>query len=396
MLKVALVAWNAGHAASAGSEPGVMNREVLGLARALASQGSDVTIYARRDTTRQPARHRVAPRVLIRNLTAGPAGRLPAGELSQHVAQFADNLAASWRRDRPDVAHAYYWTGGLTALAASRIQRVPVVQTFFSLGAAEHRHQLPDRGPAGRIRLETSIARSVSAVLASSSEEAQELSALGVPNDTVLLVPFGVDTEQFTPRGRAQPRGQRPRLLAFGPFTRRQGLDTIVRALAQVPEAELVILGGPPGRELSSDPGYRALAGLAGSAGVRNRITFTGAVAPGRVPAWLRSADLVLSMASHEPFGLTTIQAMACGIPVIASSVGANEDAVIDGTTGALVPAGRPQVLARQVRELLASSVRRGAMGAAAADRARSRYSWFRISQEALSAYRHLVPAATG
>jgi glycosyltransferase involved in cell wall biosynthesis len=394
VLKVALVAWNAGHVTSAGSEPGVMNREVFGLAQALASQGQEVTVYARRDTSRQPARHEVAPGVVVRSLRAGPLGRLPASELGQHVGQFADNLAASWRRDRPDVAHAYYWTGGLAALAVSRSQHIPVVQTFFSLGAAEHRHQLPDRGPAGRIRLEASIGRSVSGVLASSSEEEQELSALGVPSDVVRLVPCGVDTEKFDPHGPAEPRGKRPRLLAFGPLTQRQGLDTVVRSLARVPEAELVIVGGAPGRALSSDPGYRALAGLAGSTGVRDRVTFTGAVAPDKVPGWLRSADLVLSMASHEPFGITTIQAMACGIPVIASSVGANEDAVIDGTTGILIPPGRPQLLAGKVRELLASPVRRGALGAAAADRARSRYSWNRIGQEALAAYQRTVPAA--
>lgn len=394
MLKVALVAWNAGHVTSAGPEPGVMNREVTGLAQALAGDGHQVTIYARRDTGRQPGRHQLAPGVVVRNLRAGPLGRLPARDLGQHVGQFADSLAASWRRERPDVAHAYYWTGGLAALAVSRSQHVPVVQTFFSLGTAEHRHQLPDRGPAGRIRLEASIARSVSGVLAASSEEEQELSALGVPSDVVRLVPCGVDTGRFTPHGPAEPRDERPRLLAFGPLTPRQGLDNVVRALAGVPEAELVILGGPRSRELKSDASYRALAGLAGSAGVRDRVIFTGAVPAGQVPAWLRSADLALSMATHEPFGLATIQAMACGIPVIASSVGANEDAVIDGTTGVLVPPGRPRLLARQIRELLSAPARRGALSAAAADRARSRYSWDRIGQEALSAYRRSVPAA--
>jgi len=394
VLKVALVAWNAGHVTSAGSEPGVMNREVFGLAQALASQGQQVTVYARRHASKQPARHQPMPGVTVRNLPAGPLGGLPATELGQHVGQFADRLAASWRHDRPDVAHAYYWTGGLAALAVSRSQGVPVVQTFFSLGAAEHRHQLPDRGPDGRIRLEASIARSVSGVLASSSEEEEELSALGVPNDLVRLVPCGVDTERFTPHGPAEPRGERPRLLAFGPLTRRQGLDTVVRALTQVPDAELVIVGGSPRRALSLDPGYRALAGLADRAGVRDRVTFTGAVPPDKIPGWLRSADLVLSMASHEPFGMATIQTMACGIPVIASSVGANVDAVIDGTTGVLVPPGRPELLARVTRELLAAPVRRGALGAAAADRARSRYSWNRIGQEALAAYRRSVPEA--
>jgi glycosyltransferase involved in cell wall biosynthesis len=387
VLKIALVAWNAGHVASAESEPGVMNRGVFGLAQALARQGHEVTVYARRDSARQPARRRLASGVVIRNLAAGPAGRLPASELSQHVGQFADNLAASWRRDRPDVAHAYYWTGGLAALAVSRRQGVPVIETFFSLGAAEHRHQLPDRGPAGRIRLEASIARTVAVVLSSSSEETAELASLGVPRAAVRMVPCGVDTDLFTPDGPAAPRGKRPRLISFGPLTQRQGLDTVIRALAQVPEAELVILGGPRRRELPGDAQYRMLAGLASSVGARDRVTFAGGVRPDEVPAWLRSAAVLVSAASYEPFGMATIQAMACGVPVVASSVGTNQDAVIDGTTGALFSPAQPQLLARKIRELLAAPVRLGAFGEAAADRARSRYSWDRISQETLAAY---------
>jgi glycosyltransferase involved in cell wall biosynthesis len=262
-----------------------------------------------------------------------------------------------------------------------------VVQTFASLGAAEHRHHLPDTGPAGRVRLEASIARTVAAVLASSSEESAELAGLGVPPAAVRLVPCGVDAMRFAPGGRAMRRGRRPRLLAFGPLEPRQGLDTVIRAVAQVPDAELVIVGGPYRRQLRELPYYRTLAGLASSAGVRGRVIFTGQVPPDDVPAWIRSADLVVSAASYEPFGTTTVQAMACGVAVIASAVGANNDAIIDGTTGVLVPPDRPRLLGQRIRELLAAPVRRGAYGAAAADRARSRYAWERIGAETLAAY---------
>jgi glycosyltransferase involved in cell wall biosynthesis len=86
---------------------------------------------------------------------------------------------------------------------------------------------------------------------------------------------------------------------------------------------------------------------------------------------------------------------MACGTPVAAPAAGACADAVLDGTTGVLIPHGRPELFARRVRELLASPLRLEAFGIAAADRATAWYTWDRISLETLAAYeRCLQPAA--
>jgi glycosyltransferase involved in cell wall biosynthesis len=389
VLKIALVVMNGDYASAVKPRSGSQNQEVLGLAGAMASRGHQVTVYARRSSRRQPGAVTLDSGVIIRCLPAGTPSRLPAGQPGQDIRPFADALAATWRRDRPDVAHAWFWTSGLAALAVARDHYVPVVQTFSSLGAAEHRHHLPEHGPAGRIRLEASIARTVSAVLARSSEETAELATLGVPRGVVHVVPCGVDTRRFTPGGPAARRGKLLRLLVSSPLEPGQGIDTAIRALAQVPGAELVIVGGPRRRQLRELGYHQTLAALAASTGVADRVTFTGGMPDADLPAWIRSADLVISPAGYEPFGITTVRAMACGIPVIASSVGANRDAVIDGTTGVLVPANRPALLAQEIRELLAAPVRRGAYGAAGADRASSRYSWERISQETLTAYEH-------
>ena len=91
---------------------------------------------------------------------------------------------------------------------------------------------------------------------------------------------------------------------------------------------------------------------------------------------------------------LLAIQAMACGTPVIASAVGGQVDAVIDGTTGILVPPGRPALLAQRIRQLLAHPMLLEAFSVAAADRARSRYSWDRIAHETLAVYDRALDAA--
>lgn len=393
-MKIALVALSDGTSALGGEGTADVQTAVTTgdrgpfvLARALAEQGHGITVYTRQADQRQSRAVTLDPGVTVQYLPAGPAAELPVSQLGPHVRQFADGLADRWRRDRPDVAHAWFWAGGLAALAVSRDQHVPVVQTFASLGAAEHRHHLPDQGPAGRIRLEASIARAVTAVLAQSSQETADLADLGVPQAAVRVVPCGVDTTRFRPGGPAIRRGARPRLLTCAPLEPGQGLETLIRALPQTRDAELVIIGGPYRRLLRGLPYYRTLAGLAASAGVRDRVIFAGRVPDGDLPAWFRSADLFVSGAAYEPFGVATVQAMACGLPVVATSVGANRDAVIDGTTGVLVPPGRARLLGQRIRELLAQPIRRGAYGAAAADRASSRYAWERISQETLTAY---------
>jgi len=89
-----------------------------------------------------------------------------------------------------------------------------------------------------------------------------------------------------------------------------------------------------------------------------------------------------------------SLEAMACGTPVVATAVGGQVDAVVDGTTGILVPPGRPALLAHRIRQLLSHPMLLEAFSVAAADRARSRYSWDRIAHETLAVYDSALDAA--
>jgi glycosyltransferase involved in cell wall biosynthesis len=360
---------------------------VTSLAGALARLGHRVTIYTRRDSTTLPGSAILAPGVTVEHVAAGPPAPLADDKLVAHLAEFSGHLAQRWSRNRPDIVHAHSWTSGLAVLAAARDIAVPVVQTFGSLAAAERRHRVPGRQSAARLRLEPGIARSADMVLASSADELADLARLGVRRARARVVPCGVDTQLFTPEGPAAARNGRPRLLAAETLTAAGGPEIAVRALAEIPDAELVITGGPSRDEISRNGAYRELARIAGSLRVRDRVEFTGAVAGGEFPALLRSADLLVSTAPYEPVGSVSIQAMACGVPVVAATVGAEADAVIDSTTGLLLPPGQPMQLARRIRRLLGNSMQLEAYGIAAADRAKSRYSWERIARETLAAY---------
>jgi D-inositol-3-phosphate glycosyltransferase len=394
-MRIALVAqYGSPLTPAPGAGAGAQVAAMTSLARALAGQGHRTTIYARKDSPDLPGSAILARGVTVEHLTAGPPAPLSEDKLTKHVSEFGDKLAGRWNRARPDVAHAHSWASGLAALAAARERDVRVVQSFDSLAVTEQRHRMPVAGGAARIRLETAIARSADAVLAGTSAQASEFIRMGVPRSALTVVPPGVDTERFSPDGAVADRGPRPRLLAVSPLADGQGLEVLVRMLSGVPEADLVIAGGPARSQLRNQKAYRSLMRLARSLGVHTRLSFTGEVSPADLPGLLRSADLLVSAAPYDPHGVTTLAAMACGTPVAVPAVGGNRDAVLDETTGLLVAPGRPGLLAQRVRRLLAAPMRLEAFGIAAADRISSRYSWDRIARETAAAYQRCLPSS--
>lgn len=365
-----------------------------GLSRALAAQGHHVVVYARKDSPELPATARIAPRLRVQYITAGPQSPVPADELPQYVKDIASHLVSSWSKDKPDIVHAFHWTSGLAALGAARACPVPVTVTFGSLGTAERRHRIAGENPATRIKMESCVAKNAASVLAITSDEVAELSRLGIPNARVSVVPLGVDVSRFKPDGLVAKRKRQARLVAVGPLAEYRSLDSLLRCLTELPGAELVIAGGPPAESLEADHGYRILAKLAAELGVTDRVQFTGHVSDANLPALLRSADVLVSSARYEPHAITALRAMACGVPVIAPAIGIYRDAVVDGTTGMLIPPGRPDMLARRLRDLLANPMRLAAYGIAAADRARSRYPWERVASELVTSYERALARA--
>jgi hypothetical protein len=165
-MKIALVAQQAMTLSSDGTGQAGGTR-LRGLSRSLASKGHQVTVYAQRHGATERAE--LEPGVTVEYI--GPAdGQHSESDLLAQVPGFSRPLHECWRRNRPDVVHALRWTSGLAALAAARDLRIPVVQSFDSLGVAERRHHvIPRDAGTERIRLEPAIGRSASAVLAGSS-----------------------------------------------------------------------------------------------------------------------------------------------------------------------------------------------------------------------------------
>jgi glycosyltransferase involved in cell wall biosynthesis len=376
-----------------GVDAGGQNVHVAALATALGKLGHVVDVYTRRDAPSLPERVAFAPGVSVVHVDAGPARAIAKDAIWPHMRAFAQRLVRDWRVDAPDVVHAHFWMSGYAGLRAARMVRVPFVQTFHALGVEKLRHQgRADTSPAERVQIERDLARDADRIVATASAEVFELLRMGAPQRAVKIVPCGVDLEHFTPEGpREERRSGRFRIVTLSRLVPRKGIADAIAALVDVPDAELIVAGGGEGPDLVVDPEAARLSELARSLDVSDRVYLRGRVERSDVPALLRSADVVACAPWYEPFGIVPLEAMACGVPVVVSSVGGLIDTVVDGVTGVHVPPRSPQRLGAALAELAADPERRARYGRLGVERVRTRYAWSRVALETLDVYRSIA-----
>ena len=392
-MRIAMVSEHASPLAVLGGvDAGGQNVHVAELSAALARRGHEVLVYTRRDSRQLPQRVETPDGYTVVHVPAGPPEALPKDELLSHMPAFGRFLAEQWRDEPPDVAHAHFWMSGIATLRAARRCDVPTVQTFHALGVVKRRHQgAQDTSPPGRLRLEQSVARIADWVAATCTDEVFELVRLGRPRSRISVIPCGVDLARFCPdRSRGGHFGLR-RIVSVGRLVPRKGFDIVIRAITAVPDAELLIVGGPDASGLRKDPEAQRLSALAAQLGVADRVRLCGSVSRAEMPAVLRRADVVACTPWYEPFGIVPVEAMACGVPVLATAVGGMLDTVLDGMTGLLVPPKDASACGNALNWMLADPGRLAEWGAAGRRRAQSRYSWDRIAADTVKVYQRLV-----
>jgi D-inositol-3-phosphate glycosyltransferase len=407
-MRIAMVSEHASPlAALGGVDAGGQNVHVAELSRALADRGHDVTVYTRRDDAALPERVRTHARLEVVHVTAGPAENVPKDLLLPYMGEFADRLVADWGAEPPGIVHGHFWMSGLAALdAAAQVRaqgrQVQVVQTFHALGTVKRRHQGgEDTSPAERLGLEAMVGRSADRVVATCSDEVFELKAMGVPGSRVSIAPCGVDLGLFSPRGPVEERGRAHRIVSVGRLVPRKGMDLMIRSLHELAirgrdDVELVIVGGAgASASLEEDPEVRRLRALAAELGVEDRVVLRGQVSRADMPAVLRSADAVVCAPWYEPFGIVPLEAMACGVPVVAAAVGGLQDTVVDGRTGLHVPPQDPAAIAVAIAEILDDPAWARELGDNGYRRVRARYSWSRIAADTEKAYQAALAAGS-
>jgi glycosyltransferase involved in cell wall biosynthesis len=280
-------------------------------------------------------------------------------------------LARLVRDARADVVHTHLVHADLYGGLAAKLRATTLVST-------KHNDD-PFRTGAFRF-VERGLARLADRVITiSDSLHRFTVERVGVPAAKVETIHYGLDEPPRawgTNPPDAVPDDARI-LLAVSRLTRQKGIDVAVEALSSLPaDVVLVVLGEGPERE--------ALEALARERAVESRV-----ILPGRVPdvaAWLRRASVYVQPARWEGFGLAVLEAMVCGLPIVATNVSSLPELVADGETGLLVAPDDPAALARAVEQALADP----ALGPAGLERARREFSVQRMADRTVALYERL------
>ena len=376
--------------------------------------GYRVDVFTRRDAPDQPHVVELADGVRVIHVAAGPPAPMPKDDLWPHMPEFRDGVLR-WVRDSGTgyrLIHANFWMSGWAALALRDRLGIPVVQIFHAMGVTKRRHQGErDTSPAERIAVERRIVGGVDRLIAQCPTELDELVAeYGADRGRVAVIPSGVDAERFrpVPRGEARARiglrGDGPVVVYVGRLLPRKDVRNAVRALhILVERAEradsdpptLLVVGGATAEpDPDATPEIGALQRLADELGVSGRVAFTGKRQHADLRFYYCAGDVVVTTPWYEPFGLTPLEAMACGRPVVGSSVGGLTYTVVVGETGFLIPPRDPQALADRLEVLLTQPELRRRMGAAGRERVERRFTWPVAARATAALYRELEKAA--
>ena len=367
-LRIALISEHASPLAMLGGvDSGGQNVYVGQLARNLARLDYEVEVYTRRDSDQLPETVTWMNGVRIVHVPAGPPAPLPKEELLPYMGEFAEFMRERFRRRRRpcDLVHANFWMSGLVAAEIKRALGIPFVVTFHALGRVRRLHQGDaDRFPDERFAVEDRLVAEADQLIAECPQDEEDLVRLYEADaGRITIVPCGFDGNELWPVDRTLARvtlglpvDQRI-ILHLGRLVPRKGVDTVIEGFARLVRehgvsARLLIVGGEsndPDRRLTPEIGR--LQDLASRAGVREHVTFVGRRGREVLKQYYSAADVFVTTPWYEPFGITPVEAMACGTPVVGAAVGGIKFTVRDGETGYLVPPRDPAALADRLQQ---------------------------------------------
>jgi D-inositol-3-phosphate glycosyltransferase len=401
MCNIAVVSVHTSPLARPGTrDSGGMNVYIRQLSHEMGRRAHTMDIFTRRTDPDTPEVTVIDERTRVIQIDAGAPGAVKAS-LRRFLPEFRDGVLAFQRRDGRsyDLVHSHYWLSGWVGQTLKTAWQVPHVIMFHTLGEVKNRHHLNEREPDHRIHGERLVAHEVDRVIcASQGEKEMIVSLCGVPSQRITVVPCGVDTDVFRPLDKASIRrdlglaAKEQVVLFVGRIEPLKGIDVLLRAVSHLDGRFRVLVIGGDGKDLARKG---ELAALAAELRIADKVTFLDAIPHDDLPLYYNAADICVVPSYYESFGLVAVEAMACGVPVIASRVGGLKETVQDGQTGYLVPWLCPEPFAERLELLLNNEPLRRSLGREARVAA-ERYHWSEVAARVEDVYHDLVSQYRG
>lgn len=408
--KIAFISEHASPLASLGGvDSGGQNVYVAELAKHLASGGHHVDIFTRWDDPKLPKVIEWENNIRIIHVKAGPVGLVQKEELLPFMPAFKEDMVEFIGSEKMNynLIHANFFMSGLVAMWLKEALNIPFVITFHALGFVRQIHQgKSDKFPPERIPIEKQIVQNADAIIAECPQDKSDLiEYYSAPVEKITIIPCGFSAKEFYPVNREIActllglQTDEKILLQLGRMVPRKGVDNVVRCLGRLKDTgvpyRLIVVGGETDNpNPMACPEIARLQQIARKEGFKDKVNFVGRKNLEVLKYYYCAAQIFISTPWYEPFGITPLESMACGTPVIGSNVGGIKYSVLDGKTGFLVPPNDPDALAAKVHLLTSDPALLLQMKRASIQRVKENFTWQKVANLVADLYQHIqVPA---
>lgn len=386
-----------------GADGGGQNVYVDRVARHLNKLGYDVDIFTRWDNPRQPRIVKYESGIRVIHVSAGDKKFIPKENLFQYMDEFADNMLGFIKKEKPDyeVIHAHFWMSGYVATMIKKIMGIPFVITFHALGKVRRMYQgTADGFPDSRFHIEEAIVSLADAIIAECPQDKDDLMIhYYAKQEKIKVIPCGFERTEFYPMEKrlcSIKLGLDPNekiILQLGRMVPRKGVEDVIRATSlllkrkKIPVRLLVVGGESEDPCPIKTPEIGRLQQIARQEGITDHVTFVGRRGRNLLKYYYNAAHVFVSTPWYEPFGITPLEAMACGVPVVGTNVGGIKYSVEHEKTGFLVPVREPEILARRMLDVLGNPVVSKDLGLRAVRRVNRLFTWEIVAREIADLY---------
>ncbi|GAB3903136.1 glycosyltransferase family 1 protein [Larkinella knui] len=386
-----------------GVDAGGQNIAVAELAQHLAGLGYKIDIFTRWEHPHLPQIVAWKSNIRVIHLKAGPIQCLPKEQLLPFMPEFTENLIRFARSESQPygLIHAHFFMSALVAAEVKKKLHIPFTVTFHALGKVRRISQGDgDKFPAERFTIEERVIREADHLVALCPQDRDDLiSFYDADPAKITIIGNGFNPQEFYPVGKMLARTLLKLepdefiILQLGRIVPRKGIDNVVQAVSCLKKkygikTRLLIVGGES--ELpdpASTPEIGRLQKLVELEDIADQVTFTGRRDRNLLRYYYSAADVFVTTPWYEPFGITPLEAMACGTPVVGARVGGIQHTVIDGQTGLLVPPKKPEALAEKIHLLIQHPRLTNALRARALRRIHREFTWLNVAQQTAEMY---------
>ena len=393
-----------------GVDNGGQNVYVAELSKALALKGYSVDVFTRKDNPEIDDVVNWLPNVRVINVKAGPEQFVEKEKLLCYMDEFTRNMLCFMKEEglRYDLMHANFFMSGLVASNIKTQTNIPYVITFHALGLVRLAHQKEmDKFPVERFDIERMIVKDADVVIAECPQDRDDLiNYYNADRLKITIVPCGFNPNEFyridkkIARAKLGLKQDEIILLQLGRMVPRKGVETVIRSLskinASIKNIRLLVVGGESDEpDEAITPEIGRLKKIAEEENVAHCVTFTGRRNRNVLRYFYAAADVFITTPWYEPFGITPLEAMACGTPVIGSNVGGIKYSVKDGESGFLVPPKDSNALAEKIETLVTNDVLLTAMKRNAVKRVNKYFTWSSVAEAVHNLYEQFASKQT-